>query len=41
MVEKLDKFLSMNEKGKALANQTKEALIYLEKRVIFYLKLVE
>ena len=41
MIEKLDKFLAMNQKDKASTNQTKDALIYLERRVISYLNLVE
>jgi hypothetical protein len=41
MIEKLDKFLVLNQKDKASTNQTKDALIFLEKRVNFYLNLVE
>lgn len=41
MIEKLDKFLAINQKDKASTNQTKDALIYLEKRVNFCLNKVE
>ena len=41
MIEKLDKFLAMNQKDKASTNQTKDALIYLERRVISNPNLVE
>ena len=33
MVEKLDKFLSENERNKAEKQETKDVLIFLEKRV--------
>lgn len=37
MIEKLDKFLSDNEKSKAEKEETKQALIFLEKRVTLHL----
>jgi hypothetical protein len=33
MIEKLDKFLADNEKSKAEKQETKEALVFLEKKV--------
>jgi hypothetical protein len=33
MIEKLDKFLSDNEKNKAEKEETRDALVFLEKRV--------
>ena len=34
MIDKLDKFFSDNEKTKAEKDETKDALLFLEKRVI-------
>lgn len=36
MIEKLDKFFSDNEKTKAEKDETKDALLFLEKRVVHF-----